>query len=74
MLVAGLSPDGAFGRDGKLWTTHDEIVALSTEILASLWAEKLPEQLIAHPHRPKPKDTRLRTSDPAQIVKFLTGR
>lgn len=68
VLIAGLPPDAAIRRDGKVWTDHHELAARHIEQDAGLLrtiAEALgvkfrgpPPEPIRHPDRPLPAPPR----------------
>jgi hypothetical protein len=80
-LVSGLPPDAAVRRDGKVWTTREELAARHIELergLLRLIAQALgvkftgpPPEPIRHPDRATEDDQPRRMSTRQEISAFI---
>lgn len=81
VLIAGLPPDAAVRRDGKVWTTREELAARHIELERGLLrtiAQALgvkftgpPPEPIRHPDRPTEENTPPKMSSRGEIQAFL---
>lgn len=88
MLIEGLPPDSAFGRQGKQWTNTDELTAVLVDrgefwgsLLAQLagrtWKDgaKPPESIqITHRDRPVPEPEKNKPVSLDEIARRFGGR